>query len=223
MKRSAWTPAEDAAIRDLYATHSAAEIAVALWRSVGAVFQRANNLGLKKTRAWIAERAAQAMADPEHGGHASQFRPGQDAWNKGLHYQPGGRCAETQFKPGVLQGRALALWHPVGSLRIDADGYLQRKINDDLPMHKRWRAEHLVIWEAAHGPLPAGHAVVFKDGNKQHVTLDNLELVSRAELMRRNTVHRHGPEIAALVQLRGALRRQINRRQRSQQPGEETP
>ena len=215
MTGRAWTEAEDAAIRDLYATHSAGEIAAHLGRTKGAVFQRAHNLGLKKTREWIAQRTAQVMADPDHGGRSAQFRPGEEPWNKGKHYQPGGRCAETQFKPGVLQGRALALWHPVGSLRIDADGYLQRKINDDLPMHKRWRAEHLVIWEAAHGPLPAGHAVVFKDGNKQHVELDNLELVSRAELMRRNTVHRYGKEIAAVAQLAGAITRQINRRNRN--------
>jgi len=215
MNGKPWTEADDAMLRSLYAEHSAAEIGAMMGRSERAIYARANNIGLAKSPAWIAERQARIMAKLDHAGRAHQFKPGQEAWNKGKHYQPGGRCAETQFRPGTRQGRALALWHPVGSLRIDADGYLQRKINDDLPMHKRWRAEHLVIWEAAHGPLPAGHAVVFKDGNKQHVTLDNLELVSRAELMRRNTFHRYGKEIAAVVQLKGAITRQINRRNRN--------
>ena len=41
--------------------------------------------------------------------------------------------------------------------------------------------------------------------------------------MLRNSVHRHGPEVAALTRLRGALKRQINRRSSGQQqPGETT-
>ena len=215
MKKRPWTAAEDAAIAEHYATHSAQEIAAMIGRTRSSVWQRAHSLGLKKSHAWIAERTRQAMSDPDHGGRAGQFKPGAEPWNKGTHFHAGGRSVETQFKPGTRHGWALSLWHPVGSLRIDADGYLQRKVNDDLPMHRRWRAEHLVIWEAAHGPLPAGHAVVFKDGNKQHVALDNLELVSRAELMRRNTCHRYGKEIAAVVQLKGAIARQINRRNRN--------
>lgn len=215
MNGKPWTDAADALLRSLYAEHSAAEIAFMMGRSERAIYARANSIGLAKSPAWIAERQARIMASLDHAGRQHQFKPGTEPWNKGKRFNAGGRSIDTQFKPGVLQGRALALWHPVGSLRIDADGYLQRKINDDLPMHKRWRAEHLVIWEAAHGPLPAGHAVVFKDGNKQHVTLDNLELVSRAELMRRNTCHRYGKEIAAAVQLKGAITRQINRRNRN--------
>ena len=223
MTRRAWTPAEDDAIRDLYATHSAAEIAAMIGRTRSSIWQRANTLGLKKSHAWIAERTRQAMSDPDHGGRAGQFKPGAEPWNKGTHFHAGGRSVETQFKPGARHGRALSLWHPVGTLRVNSDGYLERKINDDFPIHRRWRYEQIVVWEAAHGPLPAGHAVVFKDGNKMNVALDNLECISRAELLRRNSTHRHGPEIAALVQLRGVLRRQINRRQRGQQPGEETP
>lgn len=71
---------------------------------------------------------------------------------------------------------------------------------------------HLLLWEEVHGQIPDGHALVFKDGDKTHITLDNLELITRAELMRRNSIQRYGKEIASLVQLRGVLLRQINRR-----------
>ncbi len=60
------------------------------------------------------------------------------------------------------------------------------------------------------------HAVAFKDGNKQNIALDNLELVSRADLMKRNSYHNYGKEIAQLVQLKGAVTRQINKRERNQ-------
>ena len=71
------------------------------------------------------------------------------------------------------------------------------------------------MWERAHGAIPAGHAVVFRPGrfttNPDAITEDGLELVTRAELMRRNTIHNYPPELARLVQLKGAITRQVNR------------
>jgi len=216
MTRRPWTPAEDAIIRERYPDLTAAEVADLIKRSVKAVYTHANELGVHKQPEWIADRARRRSLDPNHGGRASRFTPGQPPWNKGMPYDAGGRSKETRFRPGQRQGRALALWQPIGALRINADGYLQRKINDDKPYYKRWRAEHLLVWEAANGPLPAGHAIVFKDGDRFNFAIDNLECIPRRELMKRNTVHRHGHEIAALTQLRGALKRQINRRTKNQ-------
>jgi hypothetical protein len=189
-----WTPSADATLRALYPTHTRHQIAEILGRSEASVANRVQRLGLKKDS------------------NAGRFQPGMTTWNKGLHYVAGGRSAETRFKPGTLNGRARVLVKPVGSERISKDGYLERKINNDLPFQRRWRAVHLLIWEQAHGPLPRGYAVVFKDGNKQHITLDNLALISRKDLMKRNSVHNHGPEIAKAYQLKGAITRQINRR-----------
>ena len=42
-------------------------------------------------------------------------------------------------------------------------------------------------------------------------SLENLQLVTRAELMRRNTIHNYPAPIPQLVQLRGALTRKIRR------------
>lgn len=213
MIRYRWTPAADATLRALYATHTAAEIAAAIGCGIKAVYTRARHIGLKKSREWIAARTSQLMADPQHPGRSRQFQKGQTPWNKGVPYQAGGRSVATQFQPGVRQGVAVSLWKPVGWLRINRDGYLERKINDDQPPYKRWRGEHIVVWEQANGPLPKGHAICFKDGNRLNCDLANLECVSRAELMARNTVHRNGPEVAAVSQLLGAIRRQINRKE----------
>jgi hypothetical protein len=127
---------------------------------------------------------------------------------------------ETQFQKGVRQGVAVRLYKPVGTERISKDGYLERKVNEDLPLQRRWRAVHLVMWEAVNGPVPKSHAVVFINGDKRDVRLENLRLITRAELMKRNTLHNYPPEVARTVQLIGALNRQIRRRQRDggQQP-----
>ncbi|MDR0639231.1 MAG: HNH endonuclease [Spirochaetaceae bacterium] len=46
-----------------------------------------------------------------------------------------------------------------------------------------WKKKHIAIWEAANGPVPQGHVVIFADGNKSNFDLDNLLLVSRQEFM----------------------------------------
>lgn len=189
-----WTPTEEATLRQLYPTHTRSQIGAVLGRSASAVQNRALKLGLKKTD------------------NVGRFGPGNPPWNKGTHWVAGGRSAETRFKPGQLSGRARVLLKPIGAERLSKDGYLQRKVNNDLPIQRRWRAVHILLWESVNGPLPKGYAVTFKDGNKQNITLDNLQLTARQDLMRRNSVHNHGPEIAAAIQLKGAITRQINRR-----------
>lgn len=178
------------------------------------IYQKANHIGLKKSEAYLASEFAGRLRREKPRGLSTQFRKGQTPWNKGTHYVAGGRSADTRFKPGDRHGVAVKLYKPIGSERISKDGYLERKINDDLPLQKRWRAVHLIEWEAINGPLPAGHAIAFKDGDKTNRAPDNLELITRAELMRRNTYHQYPKEIARVIQLRGAITRQINKRER---------
>ncbi|MDR3173379.1 MAG: HNH endonuclease [Treponema sp.] len=45
-----------------------------------------------------------------------------------------------------------------------------------------WKMKHLVIWEAAHGPVPEGHRVIFADRDKTNFALENLILVTKGEL-----------------------------------------
>ena len=79
-------------------------------------------------------------------------------------------------------------------------------------------AVHKLVWEAAHGPVPQGHIVVFRDSNRRNFDLANLECISQAENMRRSSLHRYPPEIVQAMQLRGALNRNINdRRKRDEQ------
>ena len=51
--------------------------------------------------------------------------------------------------------------------------------------------------------------VCFKDGNKTHIALNNLELLTRAERMRRNTIHRYPEELKSAIRAIGKLKRTI--------------
>lgn len=202
------TPPIESRITELYPMHSGAEIAELLGIGLRTVYKTAGRLGLKKSREWIAERARRRMADPAHPARTHQIKPGTAPWNKGIHFFSGGRSPETQFKPGNKPNT----WHPVGHERITDEGYLQRKLTETGVTRRDYVNVHWIVWRAAGRDIPPGHALIFRDGNKRNVALDNLELVTRAELMRRNSLHRFPEELVRVVRLRGALNRHINKR-----------
>ncbi|HEJ1737371.1 TPA: HNH endonuclease, partial [Pseudomonas aeruginosa] len=111
----------------------------------------------------------------------------------------------TRFK----KGQKPHTWLPVGSTRISADGYLQRKISDTGYPPRDWKGIHILLWEEHFGPIPTGHCVCFKDNNKQNVVIDNLELITRAERMRRNSIHRYPPELKSAIRVISKLKRTI--------------
>lgn len=211
-RRFIWKSDQIAILVKLYPETVTSQLARQIGTTTQSVYAKASSLGLKKSPEFLASPLSGRLG--RKNGERTRFKKGIVPWNKGKQYEAGGRSAETQFKKGDRTGRANQIYQPVGAERISKDGYLQRKINDDMPMYKRWRGVHIINWEAINGPLPAGHALRFKDGNKLNTNPENLELISRADLMRRNTCHRYGKEIAQLIQLRGALNRKINHTER---------
>lgn len=153
---------------------------------------------------------------------ASRFQKGIVPHNKGVR-RPGwspGRMAETQFKKGRPASEARN-YLPIGSLRICADGYLVRKVTDDqsIAPARRWIGVHRLVWESANGPIPHGHVVVFRPGrattDESKITLDALEIVTRGELMKRNTIHRYPPELKQVIKLNARVQREIATRSKS--------
>ena len=53
-----------------------------------------------------------------------------------------------------------------------------------------FESKHRWIWEQHHGKIPDNHVLVFKNMNKQDCRLENLMLISRAELVRLNQSYR---------------------------------
>lgn len=212
--RKIWNDAELRSLTRLYPDHTAADIAERLGVSIAVVYVKARSLGLKKSAAFHRSAASGRLQPGNTTSIATRFKPGQTPANKGVRRPPGwapGRMADSQFK----KGRAAQDAHnylPIGSERLSKDGYLERKVTDDpaLVPARRWVAVHRLLWIDANGPIPTGHLVEFRDGDKTHIALDNLELVSRTEHMRRHTVHTLPPELVQVVQLKGALTRRIH-------------
>ncbi len=88
---------------------------------------------------------------------------------------------DTEFFKGQIPHN----YKSIGTEILRADGYVWVKIADP----NKWRQKHVLIWEAANGPKPDKHVVLFGDGNRQNFELDNLILVSQKQLVRLNQKH----------------------------------
>lgn len=206
MKRRAWTAADRAELRRRYPSEPTKELARALRRTERAVYQQAGLMGLRKDAGFVARQAA--MHYPRQA-KAHQFKAGMVPWNKGKPH-PAGRN-RANFKPGNRP----QTWRPIGSERIDADGLSWVKVSDTGRRARDWKSEHVAVWEWFHArKLPRGQLVIFADRDRNNFAPDNLLAVTRAVNMRRNSYHRYGKTIARLIQLRGVLQRQINKRER---------
>lgn len=112
-------------------------------------------------------------------GLSGQFKPGRTPVNKGKKY-PGLYKNSGQFQVG----RKPKNYMPVGSERVNADGYVDIKISDP----NKWRAKHKLVWEEVNGPIPAGKVVMFADGNNRNFDIDNLLCVTKRKML---TLNKH--------------------------------
>lgn len=220
--RKRWADTELEQLRVLYPDTKSELIAKSLKRSLAQIYNKAHQLGLAKSEAYLASPAACRLRRANNPGIAFRFTKGHVPANKGLR-RPGwgpGRMRETQFKKGQMAGAAARKWVPVGTEVVDDEGYLKRKISDDRAKLSRfnWRYVHVLLWEQAYGLVPPGYAVKFIDGDRRNVVLGNLCLVSRADLARLNGMwNRYPHALCRVIQLRGAINRQINRRTRREE------
>lgn len=113
-------------------------------------------------------------------GQRFQFKKGHVPANKGKTWSDLNISEETRkrmLSTCYKKGNIPKTWKPVGMETLRGDGCIWRKIAEP----NKWRPLHILIWEEANGPVPEGMCLTFLDGDRSHVTLDNLMLISRRE------------------------------------------
>lgn len=114
------------------------------------------------------------------------------------------RTKKTRFQKGNIP-----INHkPVGSERVDVDGYVEIKIAEP----NKWMLKQRYLWEQYHNEkLGKNDLILFLDGNRNNFDVSNLRRISRKELAMLN--HEYGNiqdanvrETALnIVKLRGAI------------------
>lgn len=101
-----------------------------------------------------------------------RFVKGQIPWNKGKKHP---KASENAKKTGFQKGRMPPKYRPVGSERLDKDGYIIIKTADP----KTWRRKHIVVYEKHFGKVPNGYCIRFKNGNKHDIRPENMMAIPR--------------------------------------------
>ena len=113
-------------------------------------------------------------------GFDSRFKKGHIPHNKGR--KGFSKVNKGCFSKGNKPHNTL----PVGSERVNRDGYVEVKVKDYGNYKDCWQLKHRFIYEKHYGSIPSGSIVIFGDGDKSNLSIDNLILVTRSQLARLN-------------------------------------
>ena len=208
--RKIWTPEERNYMLAHYSHLPTSRIAEELGRTERSVYSQAIIMKLKKSKQFL-QSIYSGRLQPGNNilGSNTQFRRGHNTWNKGKK-MPKDYCDDkpkmkaTQFKKG--QQPHNTLYDGVIVMRKEKTGRLIKLIRI---AKAKWQYLSVYTWEQHYGPVPEGMIVAFKDRNSMNCVIENLELIDRAENMRRNTIHRYPEELKKTIRTLGKLKRKI--------------
>jgi hypothetical protein len=187
----------DAYLKKEYLKQPIKRLAASIGRNQTFVKSRLRQLGLVIPPALIEQRKKD-----------TQIKPGNVPANKGKPMPAAlyNRLKASMFKPGHTPPNTKSK-DGVITIRLDNQGHPYKHIRVSVG---KWVHYHRYKWERHRGPIPPGHCIWFKDGNSLNTNLPNLELITRAENMRRNTIARFPPEVRSAIHSLNKLKKQIN-------------
>lgn len=201
-ERHYWTDEDDNLIRQLYPNNYVIDVAKKMNLSVNQIYNRAFILGIKKSPEWMKSELKIQAERLKVIGVKGRFKPGQIPVNKGqkMSSEVYEKAKATMFKPG--QKPKNTKWN--GYERVTVDDYIQVRVSE-----RKFKMKHKMIWEEANGKLPEGMIVVFKDKNRRNFAIENLEAITYAENMKRNTLSKYPSELKQLIKLNNKLKTQL--------------
>lgn len=145
-------------------------------------------------------------------GSDGRFEQGNVPFNKGTKGLTGAN--KTSFKKGNKSHN----WVPIGSERVTKDDYIQIKVQEGKFQHN-WKGKHILIYEEHNGPVPKGHNVIFGDGNNRNFDIDNLVLVTKAQMLflNRHSLIKNSAEITKIGIAVADIDRKINQKRKGKE------
>jgi hypothetical protein len=181
-RRTVWTDERLERLRALYPTTTNEELAKIFETSERSISAAAHIYRMQKAEEHIAEH------------RKGQFDGSRPVWNKGMKglLIPGSE--KGFFKKGNLPHNTRH--DGATTVREDNAGRPYRFVRVSL---RNWVHESVLVWEAAHGKIDKNMVVRHKNGDTLDNQLDNLELITKAENMARNTIHQYPEELQNII------------------------
>lgn len=202
--KTSFTPEEDSFITENYLTMPIKSMAKKLGRSYTGIRGRLENLNLVIPKEIIEQRKLD-----------SQIKKGNIPKNKGrkqvdyMSPEMIARTARTRFKKGQIPHNTLQDWQE--SIVKDKRGIPYIKIK--VPGERRLIFKHVWLWRESNGKIPKGSIIVFKDKNTMNCVLENLERITKAENMLRNSIQNYPEELREIIVLKRNLERIIKKQE----------
>lgn len=197
-KKKQFTPEEIGYLIENYPHIRTDKIGKKFDRTTRSIYGKARCMGLKKS--------AEFMASPDAGNFQKGCTIGKEFWykkgdvsaNKGkkMSAEMREKCKHTFFQKGSIPSNTKKDGEIVLRHNKKKKAYYWIRISQD-----NWELLHRVLWEKENGDIPKGYNVVFKDGNQMNCEVSNLKLISKAELMLKNTIQRYPPELQKSIRL----------------------
>jgi len=200
---------EDKIIKELYSNTKTKVIAKKLNRSICSIYNRASILNIKKSPEFLASPECGRLYPGHNKCKSTQYPKGHVPANKGkkisaelrkklkhTFFQKGHKPANTKFNGYI-------------SLRKDKRSGITYKVIR--VSEGNFKGLHIYNWEKENGPVPEGFIVAFKTTDTMNCDPENLELITRAESMKRNSLHNYPEDIQQAIHTRSQLTRQINK------------
>lgn len=128
-------------------------------------------------------------------GLTGRFEKDHIPYNKGKSWDDymSKEAQDTSRKNTFKKGNIPLNHKPIGYERINADGYIEIKVQEP----NVFKLKHRVVYENANGPIPDNCNVIFADGNKLNLEPENLILVTKSEMlvMNQNKLFKHNHEL----------------------------
>lgn len=182
----ALTPKEKKFLKNNYTKYTNHRLAQLVGRSESAIQACRKSFGLTK---------------PNEG----RYKKGAVPLNKGKKMPPGwgGAGIKTRFKKG--QKPRNTKYNGAICTRI-MKGRFQKWIRIK---NNKWEELNRYNYRKHIGPIPTGMNVSYKDGDPLNCEPANLFLITRQDLMLRNTIHRYPAEVKSAIRMVGKLKRKI--------------
>jgi len=193
------------------------DVADAIGLKVSTVRHFAYKNGLKKSEIFNNSSMSGKLTSDTVRGLNFRFKKGHIPANKGkkLHEYMNPETVEkvkkTCFKNGHLPKNTKE--DGAISIRKDRAGRYYQFIRLSL---SKWVHLHVHLYREKYGNIPKGYVVAFKDRNTMNCVIENLELITRKELMARNQIHHYPEEIKQTIRTLSKLKKLINGKEQNQ-------
>lgn len=217
--RKLWTDEDWQYMDKYYPDTPTEEMAKVMGRSLTSIYTAAKKRGLCKSEAFRKSEHSGGFQKGSNAGKRHRFKKGHIPKNKGKKWseymteKAKAGCRKTQFKKGNLPANTLE--DGTITVRKDSKGNKYQWIR---LAKAKWEMLHVNIWKKSNGNIPPGHIIVFKDKNPMNCVLENLEMITLAENMKRNTIHNLPPEVKETITALSSLKRIINGKEQNSRP-----